>query len=268
MRHLSSGEFLADESRTIAIGEVLVSHTRYLNPVYEGWHSHRNMHFSYALDGGNIEQRRADSIKVSRGSVLVYQSGETHCNSKTEHPSQNIIVELPPEFLASFHLKEPELKLALITHPEASLVFANIFKELQLRSYLGLTPTASIQLYALSLLELASSSNMCPRDLHWSSRIYEVIHDRWNDDLSLSDIAKDAGVHPVTVSRYFSHYFGYNLGDYLRMLRITHALQLIRSTGMSLTEIAHHCGFFDQSHFIKAFKLYMGITPSNYRKLR
>jgi AraC family transcriptional regulator len=34
-----------------------------------------------------------------------------------------------------------------------------------------------------------------------------------------------------------------------------------------LTEIAFECGFADQSHFIRSFKNYYEVTPSEYRKL-
>jgi AraC-like DNA-binding protein len=43
-------------------------------------------------------------------------------------------------------------------------------------------------------------------------------------------------------------------------------LKLLRnkSAETSLTTISHESGYFDQSHLIRAFKKYTGITPSEY----
>ena len=46
--------------------------------------------------------------------------------------------------------------------------------------------------------------------------------------------------------------------------RIEYAIALI-SDGVSIAEVAVRCGYFDQSHLVKAFRAYTGATPSAYR---
>lgn len=46
--------------------------------------------------------------------------------------------------------------------------------------------------------------------------------------------------------------------------RIEHAIELL-SDGISIAEVAVRCGYFDQSHLVKAFRSYTGATPSAYR---
>ena len=46
--------------------------------------------------------------------------------------------------------------------------------------------------------------------------------------------------------------------------RIEHAIELL-SDGLSIAEVAVSCGYFDQSHLVKAFRSYTGTTPSAYR---
>lgn len=45
--------------------------------------------------------------------------------------------------------------------------------------------------------------------------------------------------------------------------RIEHAIQLL-GDGISIAEVAVHCGYYDQSHLVKVFRSYTGTTPSAY----
>ncbi|MEW6737177.1 MAG: helix-turn-helix domain-containing protein [Acidobacteriota bacterium] len=42
---------------------------------------------------------------------------------------------------------------------------------------------------------------------------------------------------------------------------------MIKNSQMSLTEIALHCGFADQSHFTRNFKEITGFLPKEFRKI-
>jgi AraC family transcriptional regulator len=115
----------------------------------------------------------------------------------------------------------------------------------------------------LSLLRRQSLplKNPAPR---WPQMVQELLCDNWNTEISLQQIAFAAGIHPVTVSKYFARYFGCSLGEFRRRLKIERALQMMNSSNKSLTEIAYACGFFDQSHFIRAFKEASGFSPKQF----
>ncbi|WP_161596857.1 helix-turn-helix transcriptional regulator [Chitinophaga vietnamensis] len=69
-------------------------------------------------------------------------------------------------------------------------------------------------------------------------------------------------------SRYlrklFLQYTGVSPKLYNKINRFQHSLQLITANRSSLTSITYDCGYFDQSHFIRDFKTFAGITPSDY----
>jgi AraC family transcriptional regulator len=83
---------------------------------------------------------------------------------------------------------------------------------------------------------------------------------------SLNQLSVMLGLHPVTISRQFHHYYACTLGEYIRKLRVEKALTLIKEREHSLTEIAFASGFADQSHFIRAFKRFTGLLPLAYKK--
>jgi AraC family transcriptional regulator len=93
------------------------------------------------------------------------------------------------------------------------------------------------------------------------------MHDRWNESLSLQVLSDETGIHPVTISYYFPKYFACTFGAYMRKLKVSHALTLMKAGNTSLTSIAYECGFADQSHFIHTFKNLTGFLPAKYRKL-
>lgn len=94
----------------------------------------------------------------------------------------------------------------------------------------------------------------------------QLLHDKWNEVLSLQEIAGLVGAHPVTISKNFRKYFHCTLGTYQRRLKIEKSIDLIKNSTLSLSEIAFYCGFTDQSHFIRNFKELTGFLPKDYRK--
>jgi len=99
----------------------------------------------------------------------------------------------------------------------------------------------------------------------WLRQAKDFIHDRFSETVSLTEIAAQAGVHPVHLSRSFRKHYGLSIGEYQRHLRVEHAGRQLRTRRCSLAEIALHAGFSDQAHFSRVFKDYTGLTPARFR---
>lgn len=101
----------------------------------------------------------------------------------------------------------------------------------------------------------------------WLWRARERLHDDCGAQLGLADLAAAAGVHPVHLTRAFRRHFGCTPGDYLRRCRLAKAAALLQTgTGEDLAQVAGLCGYFDQAHFSRAFKLAFGLSPARYRR--
>ena len=103
----------------------------------------------------------------------------------------------------------------------------------------------------------------------WAKEVKELIQDHLDTSLTLSlkEISQNLKVHPAYLSREFSKYFDdLSFGDYIRKLRIEKAIDLMKSTSYSLTEISYLTGFSDQSHFSRTFQKITGEKPSVFRK--
>lgn len=101
----------------------------------------------------------------------------------------------------------------------------------------------------------------------WAQELKELIQDHIDTNLSLKELSKGLEINPSYLSREFSKYFeNMSFGEYIRKLRIEKAIELMRSSRYSLTEVAYLTGFSDQSHFNRIFKKHTGKTPSAYKK--
>lgn len=56
-------------------------------------------------------------------------------------------------------------------------------------------------------------------------------------------------------------------GQFIAKIRIDAATRLLRETNLSVSEIAHQCGFYDHSAFTRAFRKATGTTPRSFRQL-
>lgn len=94
----------------------------------------------------------------------------------------------------------------------------------------------------------------------------EYIYKHFNEELILDDIASAGNVSRSQCAKLFKKYTGLSPMTFLNKHRLEISLKLLRSTADSVAEIAHSCGFFDQSYFNRLFLREYGCTPLTYRK--
>jgi len=274
---LENGEYLGRNSRTFHIDGLIISKTIYQEKVFEGWHFHENNHLSFILEGGNREQRKQSERAILPGDIIFYPGGEWHRNSNTQHPSQNINLEIEDRFIKQYEagfIAAPHIVFRALNtssphtghQTSARLTALKIYHDCLADDQHSIV---SIHQQLLSLLQTAGTTRDTDAHLFGgrTAQVVSFLHDSWNESISLDDLVALTQLHPVTVSRHFTAYFRCSLGEYMRRIRIEKSLALIRGTDLSLTAIAHSCGFFDQSHFIRAFKKQTGFLPKAFRKL-
>ena len=104
-----------------------------------------------------------------------------------------------------------------------------------------------------------------------SSRIEGVlsyISEHIDQPLTLEYLAQRVSLSPFYFSRVFRKETGYTLREYLINARINAARFYLRTTQLSLKEIAYRCGYGSDSTFCTTFKRVTGMTPLEYRNER
>jgi AraC-like DNA-binding protein len=82
------------------------------------------------------------------------------------------------------------------------------------------------------------------------------------DSFDMSRLAVETGFSVRYIQKLFLNYVGISPNNFFSVQRFNKSLELVRSAEMSLTNIAYECGYYDQAHFIREFKSYTGLTPS------
>ncbi|MEO5806691.1 helix-turn-helix domain-containing protein [Devosia sp.] len=87
------------------------------------------------------------------------------------------------------------------------------------------------------------------------------------DVYSVAQVAAEFAITTRSLQRLFDTYIGVSpkwVIDRYRMIEAVEALN--RGEALSLTELAHRLGFFDQAHFTHTFQALTGTAPSAYRQ--
>ena len=258
MIQLERANYLGNNRTSFSLDGIVVTETEYTEKVSEGWHYHVNDHISYILQGGNREQRKNREEQVLPGNLLIYPAGMLHRNLNTAHPSKNINVEVNDKFL-----RLHDLKFSMSSSAQIKFLVLKVYKECLINDKDSETSVKALLLNAFEDLQ-QNSERISPK---WAAQLDEVLHDRWNENVSLAELSNELNLHPVTISRGFPKHFQCTFGEYSRKIKIDKSVSLIKRSDRSLTEIGLECGFFDQSHFIRTFKQVTGFTPKEYRRL-
>ncbi|WP_249308407.1 AraC family transcriptional regulator [Lederbergia citrea] len=94
----------------------------------------------------------------------------------------------------------------------------------------------------------------------------ETIQGKYSADLSLRDISKESNISPEHLIRLFQKHLNMTPVQYLWLYRVNCGIQLLRSTGLQIGEIAFQIGFKTSYHFSRAVKKHTGRTPSQIRQ--
>jgi AraC family transcriptional regulator, melibiose operon regulatory protein len=98
------------------------------------------------------------------------------------------------------------------------------------------------------------------------SRFLGVMCVQASDSLTLTEMAKMAGLHPKYALRLFKKSFGITALEYLHRLRISHAQRLLATTRNRVADIALACGFNSASQFYAVFHKVCAASPGDFRR--
>ncbi len=84
--------------------------------------------------------------------------------------------------------------------------------------------------------------------------------------VSLNEVAELFHYEPSYLGKQIKAATGKNYTDIIRELRIAEAKRLLRSTELSVDEVAEQVGYTGRVHFFRSFRAAEGMTPGQYRK--
>ena len=85
-------------------------------------------------------------------------------------------------------------------------------------------------------------------------------------DLTMASLADELSISPVTMSVEFKNRMGVNPSDFLGIIRMEKAKELLKTTTLKVKDVSAAVGYEDEHVFMRRFKKYVGKTPGQYRE--
>lgn len=229
-------------------------------------HSHENALFCLVLKGGYTEtygKKRFDCLP----STLLFHAGDfPHAENYHERGGHSFIIEIEKKWLENIRDQ--------IDFPTFSIDFKNgnlprlgekLYREFQ--RFDSLSPLIIEGL----MLEIAGETARQTFEKKvtspdWLKKVENILRERFNEQLSLAEIADFVQIHPVHLAQSFRKFRQTTIGNFLREIRLEQACRELIKTKKTLSEISVDNGFSDQSHLSRIFKQKFGVTPNEFRK--
>ena len=118
----------------------------------------------------------------------------------------------------------------------------------------------------MRMLDTQSSANEATLSLTETAK--EYIKQNYQNNLSVSQIARTVNLSPSYFSRVFKDNTALSPYDYLLSVRLDKSKELLINSNLPVSEIAYQCGFNSTPNFIYFFKKETGLSPLKFRKIR
>lgn len=250
------------------LGLPFVSDCDILTTSEDFYHMDRTADFHvliYVTDGTMYVTENGQDYEIAAGEILFLKSGFRHFGRYETLRGTRW-------FYAHFYLPEatPNCETALllpkkIYAPPGSALEEKLYKMCDY--FHSLDPTKSIRKNALFyeiLLDIGSERQTESRNI--SDEICAFLDRQIDKDFSKELIGKRFYLSYSHLAAVFRKEKGISMGQYHNAARMNKACNLLRSTLMSVGEIAECLGFSDMLYFSKKFHTFSGVSPTEYRK--
>ena len=98
------------------------------------------------------------------------------------------------------------------------------------------------------------------------TKMLRHLNTHFDEEIDWEQLAERFKLPLRTLSRKVAEVTGMSPNNYLLRLRLCRAMNMLRETDMSVTDIAFACGFNDSNYFTSRFHREVGMSPLKYRR--
>ena len=255
---------------------------------HEQEHLHEFIELVYILKGECTHYINGIPYIASRGDMLFINYGETHSFDvhspmiaynfliKPEFISENLVNSetINDIFLALLPESSRELqksKTSCVRFSGEDRLEIERISEKMYREVRDERPCFSLILNSYMKLILAllirkllqSSGDERPNIL--TTEILEYLDGNFTSPISAASLAEHCFYNPAYLGRVFKAVHGQSIKEYIRTKRMEYAMNLLKTTDLSIEEIYVKVGYSAKAQFYKNFKDYYGDSPKKFR---
>lgn len=262
---MKKGNFCAD--KIVCMSQIWKNHSSwsYLK-------QKRPDHGIYYLAGGDCEYIMPAGEKKSfkKGDIMYIPKGinyEVYFNNINENDDKI----LKSAYLINFNLTDPKGNETAFSkgiehiYSDTDGTLEEMFENIVSLYFKNRVLSTKSEFYAI-LSRIAENRTEENGSTVWEGIKY--IEDNFNQPITVGELAKMCAVSETSFRRIFKETTGESPVKYINRLKIAKAKELLKSSEITVDEIAYFLSFYDKSYFCKTFKSVTNLTPAQYRKRR
>lgn len=225
----------------------------------------RNDYHILLINSGVCEALHKDKLyKLTAGNLIIYAPGEeqkyTFKSESTSlwcHFSGTIVKEL---------LESCNITSGVYFLDPNKIIFESYSNLIQRFHQPGRNKLANASLLELIyyIAEVLTNSEQ-KNESDFILPILTYINANYNKQITLEELAKKSGYSKSRFSHLFSIFTGTSPIKYQNDIRLKVSCEVLTSTELSISAIAHSCGFSDPLYYSRIFKKKYNMTPTEYR---
>lgn len=239
-------------------------------------HYHIDFHIGLVVSGVQQQKFNGQQVLLGPGRVSIMPPGEIHDGSAYQDPYYRLntfrITQdmLDEHFLDIFDRhRSVSFAGAMLDDAILSKQLRHLFSLIKGTGELSSLPVEENWLKVLHPILSQLNQSKAPEvkgglsGKHWDW-INEYCREHMADKITLAQLGSISGLSRYQLLRRFEKTIGITPHAWLTQLRLEYACRMLRKSDEHIANIATNVGFYDQSHFNRAFKNAYGVAPSKY----
>jgi AraC family transcriptional regulator len=247
-----------------ARAQLRINEVVYAPRTHRETHAHLDAFVCFVLRGGFAETVGTQTMETAPGVLHYLPPGVEHRDRFSTAGMRCLRVEVSPEWLSLNVgvLPSETSRTSLVAGGPRSWRCLQLYRQCVVGPPFELEVESEIALLFEDLVGRARRPSRHPPK--WLAAVRDTL-DGATKAGALADLAAIAGVHASHLTRVFLDHYGCSIGEYVQTRRIALASRMLLETRRPLASVACALGYYDQSHFARAFKMRVGMTPGQYK---
>jgi AraC-like DNA-binding protein len=236
-------------------------------------HIHHHIELVYLKKGSAKAYINSVEYNINEGDLLVVFPNQVHKYEDVGSCPEYDLFIINPELVSDI--------LQLVSHQEPDEpVIKHITRNPRVLTLIGILASESDfpktnrevllhgYLFALfgEIIDMMTFKNVRSDESRALRSIVKFCSKNFKQEISLTVLSEKLNLSRYYISHIFSDKLGISFTDYINSLRVSESCVMLRSSSISVTEVAYAVGFGTLRTFNRAFIKQMGISPSQYRK--
>ncbi|MDD3251066.1 MAG: AraC family transcriptional regulator [Lachnospiraceae bacterium] len=242
-------------------------------------HAHKEYEINYINTGCCIMGIGSDFVPLRQGECIIISPQLSHCfmvdmQKACKITQLEIRIRTPKQLPEDLKFPMAEGQYCKLKSCEGILPVLEQISVLHRLDHLSNTEQANLdllllQLYAQLSGEMEKKEQQQEHDERETGPVGEIIHyihENLDEELNMEKLAEEHGISSRYVRRFFKEQIGMGSNEYINMLRLGKAKQLLCNPNYTITQVALMSGFTSSQYFCRVFRRQMNVSPAEYRK--